>query len=120
MKKQTNSMRVPNPIPPMSVVRLASYPYWRANGWKKDLGAIFRVGYYSQRDGLDCIWLVNELGGYQETLDHDYLRKYFDIIQVSLEKNLYGRRRPPIGPIIPATKRTPATKRPRRRRARRG
>ena len=120
MRKRTDLKRVPNPIPPMSVVRLASYPYQRASAWRKDLGAIFRVGYYSQRDGLDCIWLVNELGGYQETLDHDYLRKYFDIIQVSLEKNLYGRRRPPIGPIIPATKRTPATKRPRRRRARRG
>jgi hypothetical protein len=113
MKKQTNLARVPTPIPSMSVVRLASYPRWRPNGWRKNLGAIFRVGYYSPNDGLDCIWLVNERGEYQETLDHNYLRKYFDILQISLEKNLYGRRRPPIGPTIPATKRTPASKRSR-------
>ena len=94
------------PIPPKSVVRLVACPPDR-HLWKKTLGAIFRVGYYSRRDGQDCIWLVNESGEYQETVDHDYLWKYFDIIQTSDEKNLYGTKRPQIGPVIAARKRNP-------------
>ena len=62
--------------------------------WKKSLNAIYQVGYYSRRDGADCIWLVNESGEYQETVDHDYLFKYFDIIQISDEKNLTAQRGP--------------------------
>ena len=87
------------PIPPGSVVRLALRPN-DAPRWKRSLGAIYRVGYYSRRDGLDCIWLVNEEGEYQETIDHDYLSKYFDVIQTSREKNLYGANRPPMGPVV--------------------
>ncbi len=97
-------MPVPKPIPPRSVLRLAVSPN-DAPRWKKSLGAIYRVGYYSRRDGLDCIWLVNEAGEYQETVDHDYLSKYFDIIQASDEKNLYGAKRPQIGAVIAASKR---------------
>jgi len=62
--------------------------------WKKSLGAIYQVGYYSRRDGADCIWLVNESGEDQETVDHDYLFKYFDIIQISDEKNPTAQRGP--------------------------
>jgi hypothetical protein len=65
------------------------------------------VGYYSRQDGLDCIWLVNESGEYQETVDHDYLFKYFDVIQVSDEKSLYGARKPQISPVIRASMSTP-------------
>lgn len=97
-------MSTQKPIPPKSVVRLVACPNGK-NVWKKSLGAIFRVGYYSRRDGMDCIWLVNESGEYQETVDHDYLSKYFDVIQVSDEKNLYGVNRPQIGPVIAAGKR---------------
>lgn len=97
-------MSVRKPIPPRSVVRLVTCPSGR-HMWKKSLGAIYRVGYYSRRDGTDCVWLVNESGEYQETVDHDYLFKYFDIIQISDEKNLYGTNRPQIGPVIAASKR---------------
>jgi len=94
---------VPNPIPPKSVVRLVAYPK-DSSRWKKSLGGIYRVGYYSRQDGLDCIWLVNEAGEYQETVDHDYLSKYFDVIQTSDERSLYGEKRPQIGPVIAAGK----------------
>lgn len=98
--------RVPNPVPPKSVVRLASYPRY-ARGWKHSLGNIFRIGYYNPQDGLDCIWLVNEAGEHQETIDHDYLEKYFDIIEVSGEKNFYGRRQPQIAPVVRSVKAFP-------------
>ena len=86
------------PIPPTSVVRLAaadrSTPRWR-----EYLGRIFRIGYYSRRDGLDCVWLVNDEGKYEQTTDHDYLFKYFDVIHLAKEKSLYGRGKPPF-PLI--------------------
>lgn len=103
-KKKSAPRSVPKPIPPRSVVRLALNPAG-APRWKHSLGTIYRVGYYSRRDGLDCIWLVNEAGEYQETVDHDYLSKYFDVIQTSEEKSLYGAKRPQIDPVIAARKR---------------
>jgi hypothetical protein len=47
--------------------------------WKEDIGRQFRVGYYSPNDGLDCIWLVNENGEYEQTTDRKFLLKYFDV-----------------------------------------
>jgi len=98
----TKTHNASKPIPPKSVVRLSACPK-QTRLCKKKLGAIYRIGYYSRRDGLDCIWLVNEAGEYQETIDHDYLSKYFDVIQTSDEKNLYGAKRPQIGPVIRAS-----------------
>jgi len=95
------------PIPPKSVVRLVSFPKGSVL-WRRQVGQIFRIGYYGPNDGLDCIWLVNERGEYQETTDHGYLFKYFDVIQLSEEKNLFGRGKKPIGPIIPARSRPAA------------
>jgi hypothetical protein len=85
-------------------VRLAICPR-NAPKWKGRIGQVYRVGYYDRNDGLDCIWLVNDAGEYQETLDHDYLFKYFDVIQTSDEKNMYGDKRPTIGPVVSAIKR---------------
>jgi HEAT repeat protein len=48
------------------------------------------VGYYNRKDGLDCIWLVNENGTYEQTTDREFLLKYFDLEYLSREKNLYG------------------------------
>jgi|ERR1700684_3820943 hypothetical protein len=90
------------PIPPKTVVRLASHPRWPGS-WRQMLGQVFRIGYYGQNDGLDCIWLVNDEGKYQETIDHDYLFKYFDIIELSDEKDVFGKRRPRLGPITRAS-----------------
>ena len=62
------------------------------------LGKVFRIGYYGRRDGLDCIWLVNSDGVYEQTLDHDFLFKHYEIVMLSDESSLYGVRRPKLPP----------------------
>jgi hypothetical protein len=80
---------IPNVIPPRSRVRLVKADRHTPT-WRKDVGRRFRVGYYSRKDGLDCIWLVNEDGEYEQTTDRQSLLKYFEIERLSSEKNLYG------------------------------
>ena len=86
----------PTPIPPCTVLRFKGSP---SQKWKGNIGKRFRVGYYSWMDGLDCIWLVNGDGEYQETIDHEFLHKYFEIELLSKERSLYGKNRPRLGPI---------------------
>jgi hypothetical protein len=86
----------PTPIPPGTVVRVKNS---HAKKWKGDGKKRFRVGYYGRKDGLDCIWLVNDEGKYQETVDHDFLYKFFEIELLSKERSLYGKNRPCLGPI---------------------
>jgi hypothetical protein len=81
--------QLPKVIPPRSRVRLAKADQHTPT-WRKDVGRRFRVGYYSRKDGLDCIWLVNEDGDYEQTTDRESLLKYFEIERLSPEKNLYG------------------------------
>jgi hypothetical protein len=99
MKNKKHS--VPIPIPPNSVVRLATFGK-RCPNWEGEIGRVFRVGYYSRKDGLDCIWLVNDAGDYEQTTDHDFLFKYFDVIAISDETDIHGKKRPQIGPIVRA------------------
>ena len=82
--------RIPKIIPPRSRVRLVLGDD-RTPSWKKDIGRQFRVGYYSPKDGLDCVWLVNEDGEYEQTTDRKFLLKYFDVEHWSGEKNFFGR-----------------------------
>ena len=82
----------------MSVVRLMRF-HGERRSWHHEKGRVFRVGYYSPQDGLDCIWLVNDEGKYEQTTDHEYLYKYFDVIQFAEHTNWYGRRRQQIPPI---------------------
>ena len=84
------------PIPPRSIVRVKAAP---RSPWHKEMGALFRIGYYSAQDGLDCIWLVDAQGEYCQTLDHDFLHKFFEIVSVSKERSLYGKKRPPLGAL---------------------
>jgi hypothetical protein len=86
----------PTPIPPCTILRVKGSP---SRKWKGNIGKRYRVGYYSQQDGLDCIWLVNDEGKYQETVDHEFLCKYFEIELLSRERSLYGKNRPRLGPI---------------------
>jgi hypothetical protein len=58
--------------------------------YRKNLGRQFRVGYYSPQDGLDCIWLVNENGEYEQTTDREDLLSYFKIERLSIERDYYG------------------------------
>jgi len=84
------------PIPPCSVVSVKCV---KGSPWAEELGRIFRIGYYGQMDGLDCIWLVNEQGKYEQTIDHEFLHKYFSIESISRERSLYGRGHPQFGPL---------------------
>ncbi|HTB94653.1 MAG TPA: hypothetical protein VK728_17595 [Candidatus Sulfotelmatobacter sp.] len=86
----------PTPIPPGTVVHVKDT---RAKKWKGNGNKRFRIGYYSRQDGLDCIWLVNNDGEYQETIDHEFLYKFFEIELLSKERSLYGKNRPQLGPI---------------------
>ena len=79
-------------IPPRSRVRLIRADE-QTPSWEKDIGRQFRVGYYSRKDGLDCIWLVNEEGEYEQTTDRKFLLKYFDVEYWSRERNFFGRGR---------------------------
>jgi len=93
VKRQKGTLKDPYrvaPIPPKSVVRAAK---------GKNKGQVFRIGYYGKRDGLDCIWLVNDEGEYQETAEHAWLFANFDIIVISDETDLYGKHRPILPPI---------------------
>lgn len=106
VKRKKGTMQDPYrvvPIPPKSVVRLAVSDR-ETPRWKRKIGTVFRVGYYGRKDGLDCIWLVNDEGDYEQTTDHEFLFKYFDIIVVSEESDLYGRERPKLPPVRKADK----------------
>lgn len=86
------------PIPPRSVIRLA-YSDKHTPTWRKHIGRVFRIGYYSPNDGLDCVWLVNDDGKYEQSTDHHFLYRYFDIISISDDLDLHGRSSPQIPPI---------------------
>jgi hypothetical protein len=80
---------IPKVIPPRSRVRLVSADK-HTGAWRKDVGRRFRVGFYNRKDGLDCIWLVNDNGEYEQTTDREFLLKYFEIERLSDETNFYG------------------------------
>jgi hypothetical protein len=82
-------------IPPRSVVRLLSQ-------WGNDQGRIFRIGYYSRQDGLNCVWLVNEAGTYEQTTDQRSIEKDFEVLKLSAETDMYGVDREVLGPISDA------------------
>lgn len=88
----------PKIIPPRSRVRLVR-AYGRGASAQKEVGREFRVGYYTPQDGLDCIWLVNELGEYEQTVDGEFLRKYFEIERLSEERDYYGETKLRLGPL---------------------
>ncbi len=87
--------RIPKIIPPRSRVRLIRADE-QTPTWKQGIGRQFRVGYYSPKDGLDCIWLVNEEGEYEQTTNRKFLLKYFDVEHWSREKSFFGRGRRPL------------------------
>jgi hypothetical protein len=88
-REQWRKRILPKVIPPHSRVRLIRADK-HTPSWRKDVGREFKVGYYSHKDGLDCIWLVNESGKYEQTTDREFLLKYFRIERLSNETNFYG------------------------------
>jgi hypothetical protein len=95
-KKPTKKYSFPVPIPPRSVISVKRKV---GSPWAKEVGRQFRIGYYSKMDGLDCILLVDEKGKYSQSIDHEYLNKFFDIQSIAKERSLYGRGRPQFSPI---------------------
>ena len=95
-------------MPPGSIIRVRKLP---SKAWKGKIGRQFRVGYYSRLDGLDCIWLVDEKGNYEQTIDHGFSRKFFVVEFRSRERSLFGGNRKPLGPIRLTTWRSRETQR---------
>jgi hypothetical protein len=87
----------PIPVPPCSIISVRRDV---GKPWAKDAGRVFRVGYYSKIDGLDCIWLVDETGRYDQTIDHACLNKFFEIRSIAKERSLYGRSRPKFSAMV--------------------
>ena len=79
-------------IPPQYVVKLLS-------PWGTDQGRIFRIGYYSRQDGLNCVWLVDEHGTYEQTTDQKSIEMDFEVLKLSDETDLHGFNREVLGPI---------------------
>lgn len=79
-------------IPPRSVVKLLA-------NWGNDQGRVFRIGYYSRMDGLNCVWLVNEDGKYEQATDQKSIRENFEILERTEDTDHYGLNREPLGPI---------------------
>jgi len=82
-------------IPPLSVVRLVCADKHTPQ-WKDQIGRTFRIGYYSRQDGTDCVWLVNDAGEYEQTVDQAALDQYFVVVERSKERAIFGQQRPPI------------------------
>jgi hypothetical protein len=90
--------RIPKIIPPRSRVRLVRVDR-HVPSWRKETGREFRVGYYRRQDGLDCIWLVNETGEYEQTITRDHLLRYFDIVRLTDERDYYGVHKRRLGAL---------------------
>jgi len=84
-------------IPPLSVVKIIKVTRQQP-AWKDHKGKIFRIGYYSKQDGLDCVWLVDDDGTYGEAVDQEMIKTHFEVLELSDETDLFGDDRPVIGP----------------------
>jgi hypothetical protein len=89
---------IPRIIPPRSRVRLVRADQ-TTPGWEGELGRQFSIGYYNRKDGLDCIWLVNEKEEYEQTTDRDGLLCYFNIEKLTNERDYYGVHKRRLGPL---------------------
>ena len=85
-------------IPPLSHVKVVKVTSEEPD-WISYEGRVFRIGYYRPKDGLDCVWLVDDDGQYLETVDQEMIRTHFEVLQCSDESDLYGVDRPVIGPL---------------------
>lgn len=86
-------------IPPLSVVKIVKVTR-QTPAWKDCKGQIYRVGYYSKQDGLDCVWLVDDDGKYKEAVDQEMIKTHFEVLKLSNETDLFGDDRPILGPRV--------------------
>jgi hypothetical protein len=80
-------------VPPKSVVRLKDTTDWLGDRQ-------MRVGYYSRMDGLNCVWLVNDKGEYEQTVDQRMIRRSFEVLERSDETDFYGKDRPVLEALV--------------------
>ncbi len=84
---------------PRSVVRLKKlWPHARKQG--REIGQIFRIGYYCKDCGVDTVWLVDTGGEYSWTGDIEFLDEFFELLEDSRERSIYGKGKPRIKPLI--------------------
>lgn len=93
--KGKQSVRLPKVIPPETIVQLTCADE-KTPEWRKRLGKHYRVGYYSRKDGLNTIWLVDDRGRYCETTNRKYLLKYFKVLRLSQNTDYFGVYRRPL------------------------
>jgi hypothetical protein len=86
----------PDLIPPLSVVQVIRVTK-EEPAWSGYAERIFRIGYYSKQDGLDCVWLVDDQGEYIETVDQEMIKTHFKVLELSNETDFFGVDRPVIG-----------------------
>lgn len=87
-----------NPLPPRNILRLAKlWPHARKQGHER--GQIYRVGYYCRHCGLETIWFVAAEGQSNWTADREFVRRHFEIVELSSERSLYGRGKAKLGPL---------------------
>ena len=90
---------IKSPLPPGTLLRLVRlWPHARSKG--REVGQLYRVGYYSRQDGCDCVWLVDPDGNYDWAADHDFISRHFEVVRRSRERSLYGANRPRLGPLV--------------------
>lgn len=83
-------------LPPLTVLRLKKlWPYARKQG--REIGQIYRVGYYCRGCGTETVWLVDVDGNYGWTADKPWIEEHFEIIDISKERSIYGKGKPNIG-----------------------
>ncbi len=95
MKRTRSRVYLGKVIPPRSVVKLLAK-------WGGNQGRIFRIGYYSLQDGLNCVWLVNTAGEYEMTTDQKSIARDFQILKLAEETDFYGTNRETLKPISEA------------------
>jgi hypothetical protein len=96
--RRTKTRDLPDVVPPRSVFRLIRSDAKTPN-WKEDIGREFRIGYYGRQDGLDVIWLVDDRGKYEQSTDREFLVKYFELVKLSNETDLFGTRKSRLRPL---------------------
>ncbi len=87
----TATKGAPATLPPGTVLRLARlWPHARRRG--REIGQEYLVGYYCRCCGRDVIWLVGLDGKYGWTADRAFIDRHFDVVALSKERSLFGRR----------------------------
>jgi hypothetical protein len=83
---------------PRTIVRLKKlWPHARKKG--KEIGQIYRIGYYCENCGIDIVWLVDENGSYNWTADNEFIERHFEIVENSKERSIFGEGKPKIEPL---------------------